>query len=424
MLKQVGLGSLIGSLMKMGAVQNMWLTGRGALLWMLLGSLLAACTGGTVVFAPTPLPPDLSPRLYTHPSAAFSIALPPDWAVFAPESADLAQASFSAPNQAGPQLRVMVANLGVPIETQAFADLMNQYQSQIRPDLRQYTEQDRQSMADGSWRMVGLRQDAAGNTEQVNTFFQRDGALLAIIEIEVSEDAAQLARLERAVNTFSLNAAAGLPTVSLSALASSSGPQLQIVSLNSWTTEQGVFFITGEVQNNTYQDWPPVPVRAAIYAEDGAGLAEARDLVMGHAIPARGFAPFSLRFGQGQPQAGRDLEVTLGDMLNVDTPEATVLSAPLLTWDDQIDSGPDGQRYVSGTIRNEGDVTVRQARAVVTLFDEQGRIVGARFVDAEDEILAPGASSSFSIDVPDLGGLPATYIVNVQALVCQPDESC
>ena len=109
--------------------------------------LLAGCSGGAVVFAPTPAPPDLSPLHYDHPSGAFSVDVPRQWPVFAQNTTTLAAASFAPPDSLTPPLTFAVVKLSDSAES--FSDILNRYQITIRADLSHYKEVSREAMGDG-----------------------------------------------------------------------------------------------------------------------------------------------------------------------------------------------------------------------------------------------------------------------------------
>lgn len=388
-------------------------------LWMSL-LLLAGCTGGAVVFAPTPLPPDVSPVVYEHPSGGFSLLLPRNWAVYAQSVSALASASFSPPDSPDPLLQVTVMNLGDPIPPDETGSLVERYQAELRPDLESYTEQSRQPIrGDGSWRITGLRTTPTGNTEQINTFIESNGALLGIMDVIISADAAQNAQVQTIMNTFSLAAAADLPVSDLTALTSSATQPIEIVNLTSWTSDNGVFFITGEVANHTPDVVTEVPIRAALLNDEGATITEAIDRVMGYAIESGGFAPFSLRFGQGQTSETTRYTTVLGSPDWQNNPTLEIISAPTLTWEDATQYTADNDLFIIGTLTNTGEVAVRQPRAVATIFDEEGRVIAAAFADLDVQTLDAGATTDFTILVSDLGGTAANYLVNVQALPCE-----
>lgn len=385
-----------------------------SLLW------LTGCTGGAVVFAPTPLPPDVSPVVYEHPSGSFSLLLPRNWAVHAQSVSTLATTAFSPPDSPYPLLHITVINLGDPILPDETGALVERYQAELRPDLARYTEQDRQPIrGDGSWRITGLRTTPAGDTEQLNTFIESNGALLSIMDVVLTADAAQNARIQTIMNTFSLADEADLPVGDLTALTSSAAQPVEIVNLTSWTSDNGVFFVTGEVANHTSQRISNLPVRATLLTDEGAMMTEAVDRVMGYAIESGGFAPFSLRFGQGQTPQTTRYSATLGSPDWQNDPSPEIVGAPTLVWEEATQYTADNDLFITGTLTNAGEAPVQQPRAVATIFDDGGRVIAAAFADVDAPVLEAGATVDFTILVSDLGGTAANYIVNVQALACE-----
>jgi hypothetical protein len=381
--------------------------------------LLAACESGAVVFAPTALPPDLSPIRYTHPSGAFTVALPRSWALYEQNTTTLASAAFSSPDDEEPSLLFAVINLGREIDSAEFGGLINSYQTQIRSDIESYTEQNREAMGDGSWRLTGLRTMEGGTTEQINTFIEYEGTLIGIIEVVVPEDR-DLDALERIVNSFTVQPTDLLQPSEFTTLAYSKQNSLSILHSSTWITQGGVFFITGEVANYGTVTVANVPVGAGLLTPDGLSAAGALDMVMGHGIPPGGFAPFSLRFGQGQPSiatnfvlhVGSEEEGTQVEILE----EGVLIGAGELTWTDASLFDELNRLVIEGEVTNTGERMARQLRATVTVFNAAQQVIGAAFADLSPGTLAPGESTSFSILLPELGGEPANYIVNVQAL--------
>lgn len=379
-----------------------------------LSITLSACSGGAVVFAPTAPPPDLSPLPYQHPSGAFSLVVPRQWAVYEQNTTTLASASFSRPGDDEPVLLVAVVNpSGVEPDSQGFAQFIQQYQTQVRPDIERYSESNRQAMGDGSWRMTGLRRTAAGQTQQVNTFIQRSGSLYAIMDVIVA-DVSPLSDLLNVINTFSLNADAAVQPAPLTTLNSASAAPLSLLHLSAWTTPSGVFFVTGEVANYGPTVAAALPVQVTLRTADGLNVAEAADTVMGHGIPPGGFAPFSLRFGQGQPAMSTTYEVRLG--AGWDAPNVRLTDPVMMTWTDES-VYQDGLLSISGTITNMSDQPIREPRAIATVFDTAQNVIAAGFDIADAPTLAPGESTRYGIGIPEIGGEPANYIVYVQGLL-------
>jgi hypothetical protein len=157
-------------------------------------------------------------------------------------------------------------------------------------------------------------------------------------------------------------------------------------------------------------------VRAVLSTADGIGVAEAVDTVMGYTILPGGFAPFSLRFGQGQPALTTTYTLSLGSADWQPAESIAVYGADQLTWTDDTSYTNQGHLVVSGAVTNTGSRTVRSLRATVTIFDRQRRVIAAAFTDLAPDTLAPGESLPYQMLVAEMGGAPANYIVNVQGL--------
>lgn len=371
--------------------------------------LLSSCGGGAVVFEPTPPPPDQSPIVYTHPSGAFMAAVPQRWAKFEQNTTTLAAATFSAPGGDQPAVSFAAVNLGRTINDDDFARIIDLYQSQVRADTGDYVEQSREPMGDGSWRLTGLRRAPGGGTQPLNTFIERAGSVIGVIEVVVSPE--QMRQLEQIANSFALNAAADLEPTDLTTLAFVKESDLAVLHLAAWSTPAGVFFITGEVANYGTSTLTNLPVEAALLNAAGQQVDGAVDVVMGHGVPPGGFAPFSLRFGGGQPAAATAYTVTLGaGEINDD-----VVGANGLTWTDESQFDALNRLIINGSVTNTAGETVNDLRAVVTVFDAAQNVIGAAFAEVVPTLDA-NDSADFTITLPELGGDPQNYILTVQGV--------
>jgi len=379
------------------------------LLWTILVLFCAGCGGGAVVFAPTPAPPDLSPMRYQHSGGAFTIDVPRSWSVYEQNTTNLASASFSPPNMNAYLLTISMINLN---ETLDVTTLVNQYQQAIRPDIGRYIEQDRQAMGDGSWRISGLRQNIGGNFEAVNTFIQLNDNFVSVIDsIILENDPTLFAELQTLVNTLQINPNTALIPTSLETLSAVAQADLEIINVSRWFTNQGVFYITGEVINRTGQTLTNIPISVGLYRQDGTGIAEAVDTVMGHAILPGGFAPFSLRFGQGQPENVTEYILTLGvGEITTDI----IYGGEVLTWQDSSSRNEQGHLIIDGVVTNIGEDPIENLLATVTVFDENNTIIATRFDIISAGVLEPEANLSYRFIITELGGIPNDYIINIQ----------
>ena len=377
--------------------------------------VLAGCTGGAVVFAPPPPPPDISALLYTHPAGIFSVSVPRNWSVYEQNTTVVASAAFSIPGENQPAIEFAVMNTGQPFNSSSFGSLIDRYQQQIRPDVTYYTEVSRQAMGDGSWRISGLRRLPGGLTQPINTFIQQSGTFLSVIDVLVSDDSKRMTQLQQIINTFTVNLASKLEAADPKVLGYASSGGVEFLHITTWLTPKNVFFITGEVANRGTIQLTDIPVRAVLKTSDGLPIAEAVDTVMGYSLPPGGFAPFSLRFGQGQPALTSTFELSLGNDTWRSQSDRVVYGQDELKWEDKSSFEADGSMIIDGTVQNISQKPILSPRVVATVFASDGNVIAAGFVDLT-AALNPADSTTFRILVPETGGQPANYIVNVQAL--------
>jgi hypothetical protein len=374
----------------------------------------ATTGGGAVVFAPTPLPLDGAPLRYTHPSGAFSVTVPRDWARIEQHTTALAAVSFAPPNAALPVATFAVVKLDVPLDEAAFAALLDRYQTQIRPDAADYTEQSRSAMGDGSWRFTGRRILTGETGVSVNTFIQRAETLIGVAEV-VLDAGADAGTLQTMVNSFAPQPsdALALQATDAAALSGAKPTALSVLHVSAWTTPTGAFYITGEVANYSSQTARDLPIEAALLNAEGGTVAGAVDTVMGLGVPPGGFAPFSLRFGARPPEAV-DFRLALGGGAWTWSAESDLVGAESLMWTDESRFDEFGRLIVSGRVTHTGADALTDVRAVATIFDAAGDVIGAGSAAVGTGVLEAGRDAPFEILIVETGGDPANYIVTVQ----------
>jgi hypothetical protein len=386
------------------------------LIFVLAAVLLAGCAGDAVVFAPTPLPPDLSPIAYGHPSSAFTVIAPRNWAVYETNTPTLAATAFSSPNETDPTLTIAVIRLSDALSDDAFGALLDRWQTQLRPDVDRYVEVDRQAMGDGSWRLAGVRRLAGGTSQALNTFIQRSGSNLALIETAIPNNPQDAAQLERVINSVVVNPGAPLEPTTVETLATARAASVGVIHVYAWSTAGGVFFITGEIANFGGTTLVDVPIVADLLGVDGRVLGGAEDVAMGYGILPGGFAPFSLRFGQGQPPDGARFDVRVGSAATGEGEGRTLVSEAQFQTRDESRFDSLGRFIVSGEIEHVGADVAASPRVVVTVFDAAQNVIGAAFADVGVARLAPGERARYEVALPELGGDPATFSVMVQGI--------
>ena len=376
--------------------------------------ILAGCgSQGAVVFEPTPEPSDTSALPYTHPGGAFTVTIPRQWTAYIQSTPILAATHFTPPGNNEPMAGFAVINLQDAPSLSEFVTIINSYQTEIRPDASQYSEQDRQAMGDNIWRLTGFRITTGGSSQQVNTFIELSGTFVSVIEVTMPDDPALFAELETAINTFKVNNEAALEPTTLNSLSFVRREELDIIHVSTWTTAQGVYFITGEIANYGNQTIGSIPIYAELQNTDGTAIKTDTSTIMGYGIPPGGFAPFSLRFEE-QLEEATNYELILGDQ-NLDN-NSIIYGSQNMTWTDEIEFSEEEHLLINGTLVNTGTQIIRAPLVTVTIFDSTQTVIAAGYTLITDETLIPGRSIDFHLRIPEMGGEAANYIIDIQAL--------
>ncbi len=378
--------------------------------------LLTSCGENAVVFAPTPLPPDTSSLRYQHPSGAFTIDVPREWSSYLQNSATLASAHFTPPGAEAPLISIIAIKWDFVPSSLTLLDAVNAYQQELRPNVIHYTEQDRQLMGDESWRLTGFEITPGGSRVEQNTFIEQQESVIGITEINLNQPDL-LPVIENIVNSIQINAQANLQPGSLATLANWSSSPLEINNVSTWSTSDGVYFITGEVVNRGTETLSNVPIRAVLQSTSEENSIEAVDTIMGYGIRPGEFAPFSLRFGQGSPADATTYSLTVGDEFwqQNRNPIGEIIGSEQLDWSGDLIETTEGHLLISGSVTHIGSQIAFDPVITVSIFDAQKNVIAAGFTPIAEGEFRPGETLSYNLRVPEMGGIPADYYVNIQA---------
>jgi hypothetical protein len=380
--------------------------------WLLI--LLAACVPTVPVPAATP---DLGAP-YSHSSGVFSLRLPPSWSAGDLSVGPALLVTFAPPRADRVMLTVYVVRLGAPLDEGAFRTAMDAYLD--APYNESLTTLDRAAMGDGSWRVTGVRHQH-GESLPVNVFMQRDGPFFSALEVVVpGNDPVTATLLERALNTYQVNAAAEWPVGVVEAIPPPptgfilAGGNLAFSDLLTWTDEAGSFHVSGRLANRAPYPVDRVAVRATLYDAVGGVMAEQVGSTPVSVLLDGEFAPFQVQFDGRRPSAAVRLGLRAEAQQAADS-LAAFYGPEFFDWEDRAEYDEAGQLHIRGTIWNLGAVTARRVQAIITIFDSSDLVAGYVALDIGDGVLDAGDSARFDAPIPPLGAEPARYLVTVQA---------
>jgi hypothetical protein len=373
----------------------------------LMGLALIGC-GGEQIDAPGgPLVP------YSHPSDVFSLAMPAEWVVNDASDESVLRVEFSPPDVPDPQVVAYVVSTGKPPEQVAFDETVSDYLQRFyeEPGMP-YREAGREVQPDGSLRLAMLV-EAPNGTVQFNDFLVVDGPYFVVLRARLSDDPAQLGVLQRVVATFEVNPEAEWGA-DIEGVVDAGEGVIGFTSLNTWADQGGGFNVVGQVVNTGSAPLEFVRVTARLYDVGNELVREQSDFIAADVVGPGEASPFSIVFVDGLPSGVVRYELH-ATARHADFVAETFYGPDNFALADQADYDENGLLVISGQVRNEGSRTADLVKVIVTVFDDQQRVVGTDTTLVEAQSLAPGETSTFRVTFGELGGQPDTYISVVQA---------
>ena len=375
---------------------------------------------------------------YVHPSGVFTLDLPPEWVVSETSSDTALNVEFSPPNSPEPLVGVYVTTLSTIASGQVSAtpnpSITPQPGSTSEPpgaDLESlattyeltyyhttsdtiFKEMGRDPQPDGSLRLRFVV-DAPQGTSTHNDFIQVRGPYFVVLRIQLPEDHAQMRTVSRVVNTLTVNEGAQWASADPKNQ-SANRDVVGFANLNAWSDANSGFEIAGQIVNNAPDALEFIRITAILYDANNNILAQQDDFVSSDLVLPGEFAPFSLLFPDGLPPG------TVRYDLNASARYADFTTRTFygpknfgLTQDAGFDEN--GLLVVQGQARNEGNQPANLVKVIVTVFDAEQRVIATDTTLVDQQRLAPGEASAYSVTFVELGGTPNTFLVIAQGIV-------
>jgi hypothetical protein len=175
---------------------------------------------------------------------------------------------------------------------------------------------------------------------------------------------------------------------------------LRIRGLGFHQTPVDSLWCLGEVANLSGRPAEEVQVQVSLHDQEGQLLASGAAFVQLDILASGGRAPFAILFNP-PPASFAQYQTTIlsgvpSTHLGPRYPDLAVMES----WGGPTD---DGNYVVRGEVHNTGQADAEQVAVVVTLYDEQGHVVGARTVGIAAELFLAGAMAPFEVIITPLG---------------------
>ncbi len=210
-------------------------------------------------------------------------------------------------------------------------------------------------------------------------------------------------------STATLTAGTSTSTTSTATVTGTSTPgPLQVLSSQGYTMEEG-FYIVGEVQNNTDTPMGSIAITATLYSKQTGKLATVgteNGTTLLNVIPAKGKAPFLLGpYIMAQRVVMYEFQVQ-GQASNLARQDLAVQS------DNSYQAGD--WLHIRGQVDNPSTTDAQYVKAIITLYDPSGNVVGAASTYTLPPSISAGGSAPFEIATEHFPNFDR-YVIQIQA---------
>jgi LysM repeat protein len=185
---------------------------------------------------------------------------------------------------------------------------------------------------------------------------------------------------------------------------------LRIQGLAFHRTPVDSLWCLGEVVNLSGRPAEEVQVRVSLHDEQGRLLTSGAAFTQLDIVAAGGRAPFAILFAAPPTSFAQYQTQVVGGVPNTHLgpryPDLEVVEG----WGDWLD---DNNYEVRGEVHNTGQADAEQVAIVVTLYDAEDHLVGARTEGIPAEVFLAGAKAPFALTLTPFGPV-ARYDVQVQ----------
>lgn len=376
----------------------------------------------------TPTPSLVDPTgfvTYVHPTGVFTLSMPPTWVVSDTSSEYALNVDFSPPGWPDPVVSIYVVSLeaiggaappGGDVQhllDQAITDYQSVFYTSSTDSI--YKELAREPQPDGSLRIKFVI-DAPQGTSQHNDFVQIVEPYFAAMRVRLPDDQTIFRTATRVITSLTLNSEAEWRSTIETAGGDANRDVVGFASLNAWVDRNGGFVVVGQVVNNADRALEFVRITAQLFDAAGNLLGEQDDFVSSDLMLPGEFAPFSLIFADGLPPGTARYDLNASARY-ADFEARTFYGPENFEVSSEATFNENGFLVISGNVRNRGSQSSNLVKVIVTIFDQQQRVIATDTTLVTTQQLAPGETSSFSVIFVELGGVPHTFLVTAQGVI-------
>jgi LysM repeat protein len=185
---------------------------------------------------------------------------------------------------------------------------------------------------------------------------------------------------------------------------------LKIVGLGFFRTPADSLWCLGEVVNLSDEPAEEIQVEVTLHDAQGQLLAAGVAFTQLDILAQGGRSPFGILFSAPPTSFSQYQTKVLSGVRSTHLGPRYAALAVAEKWGGPLD---ESNYQVRGRVENTGQAEAEKVAIVVTLYDREGHVVGARTVGIEADVFLPGAVAPFDVTLTPLGSVDH-YSVEVQ----------
>lgn len=346
---------------------------------------------------------------YQHPAGVFSVRLPATWVISDQSNEFALDVEFSPPNLGESVLGIYVVS----------ADALDANATEIPTLYAAYLE--RRDIELDTW-VEEIQPDDSVRFQysltdgQFNDFAAVHNDYFVVMSTRVPSDPGLRRILASVITTLEVDTESEWFSIIRTGGGGPRGADaVGFTGVNFYETSRGDILVLGQVSNDAELPMSFVRVRALIYGPDDRLLTEQDTFLATDLLEPGEFAPFVITLAEGFPP--NTLRFELAASASYETIGDTSFYGPD-NFEVLADADFDDASMLSifGEVSNIGEETANLVKVITTVFDEEGNVIGVANSLVEQQRLEPNETTRFSLDLAEVDGAPANFLISVQGI--------
>ncbi len=346
---------------------------------------------------------------YQHPAGVFSVRLPATWVISDKSNEFALNVEFSPPNLGQSVMGVYVVSADA-LDANS-TDIQGLYNAYLDRREIEIDEAVQSVQPDDSVRYQYVLADG-----EFNDFASIHKDYFVVMTTRIPTDPGLRRVLSSVIDTLEIDTETDwFSVIRIGGGGPRGADAVGFANVNFYENAQGDLVILGQVSNDADLPMSFVRVRALLYGPEDRLLTEQDTFLSTDLLEPGEFAPFIITLVGGTPP--NTLRFDLAASASYENLEDTTFyDSEYFDVLADADFSEDESLIVFGEVTNIGGQTANLVKAIVTVFNEDGEVIGVGNTLVAQQRLEPEEMTRFELTLIEIDGAPANFLVTVQGI--------